>query len=42
MQVWNGVKFRYSTLSGGVKAFGFTAHLEEDLLLLELPGELFL
>lgn len=42
MQVWDGVEFGYSTLGGGVKAFGFTAHLEEDLLLLELPRELLL
>lgn len=42
MQVWDGVKFGHSALSGGVKAFGFAAHLEEDLLLLELPRELLL
>lgn len=42
MQIWDGVEFRYSTLGGGVKAFGFAAHLEEDLLLLELACELLL
>lgn len=42
MQVWDGVEFGDSTLGGGVKAFGFAAHLEEDLLLLELPRELVL
>jgi len=40
VQIWDGVKFGYSALGGGVKAFRFTAHLEEDLLLLELPREL--
>lgn len=42
MQVRDGVEFGYSTLGAGVKAFGFAAHLEEDLLLLELPCELVL
>lgn len=42
VQVWYGVEFGHSTLGGGVKAFGFATHLEEDLLLLELPRELLL
>lgn len=42
VQVGNGVKFGHSALGGGVKAFRFTTHFEEDLLLLELPLELFL
>lgn len=42
MQVWDGVELRNSALGGRVKAFGFAAHLEEDLLLLELACELIL
>lgn len=42
MQVRDGVEFGYPTLGGGVKAFGLSAHFEEDLLLLELPRELLL
>lgn len=38
----DGVKFGHTALSGGVKAFRLAAHLEEDLLLLQLPRELFL
>lgn len=42
MQVGDGVELGHSTLGGGVKAFGLAAHLEEDFLLLQLPGELLL
>lgn len=40
MQVRNGVKFGHAALGGRIKAFGLAAHLEEDLLLLELACEL--
>ena len=42
MHVGDGVELGHSALGGGVKAFRLAAHLEEHLLLLQLPGELLL